>query len=469
MMQQSSSSLDEDVEASKRKQASMAPEGCSVRFMFLLCAPRMAINMAWAAQWAAFAPLLESLLSSSMVQLVQVIGPITGFLIGPSTGVLSDSCTSRYGRRRPFIFCGAWATALCWLFLIFLDDISSALGDTQEHPSWKRALTILGYIWMDISVNLTQVPVNLLIADVAGDRQITAASISGVYAIMGSFVISGFVMAFGAAATHLQAFLFMLIVILLSTTMLVCFVISDKPFAPEIEVRTTRLQQIGAAFRAVYEGILRLPPLLRIYGIITVLVLYGFTAYNSVKGQFFGLELYHGVAKGSDNCGTNCTIEQTNFNMGVQLATGLTDTLFNSTGLVYLAFLPYLVRTFGAKNVLAAALLPQVLFIVMAFSHEVGVDVAIAVLSSITQNTLFPMTMPLIIHVVGYGEANQLGLFAGALNSAVCFGQFLNIVLASLLVMTEMGYRLPILVGGVLSLVAFVLTIAKFHVKLESM
>ncbi|OQS03304.1 Glycoside-Pentoside-Hexuronide (GPH):Cation Symporter Family, partial [Thraustotheca clavata] len=405
---------------------------------------------------------------SSSVVLVQVIGPVTGFLIAPTIGVLSDNCTSKYGRRRPFIFIGAWATALCWLFMMFLEELSHAFGGDSLSAviQWKTGLIIFMYVWMDISVNLTQVPVNLLIADFAKDRQIAAASIGGVYSIFGSFLISGFVMVTGAATTHFQMFILMLFIVLLVTTMLVCYFVVEHPYIPEFEKRTSQWSQIKEAFTAVYTGLVRLPYKLKLYALLLVLILYGFTAYNSAKGQFFGLQVYEGNATGSDVCGNNCTEAQELYNEGVGLATGLTDTLFNIVGLVYLAFLPSFIRYMGAKSVLAISMIPQVGFIVMAFSRQVGISIFFAVFSSITQNTVFPMMMPLIIHIVGYGESNQLGLFAGALNSAVCFGQFLNFIFSSVLVTSSMGYSLPILVGGLVSLLAFIITLFKFHVDL---
>ncbi|KAF1780919.1 hypothetical protein GQ600_18103 [Phytophthora cactorum] len=45
--------------------------------------PRMAINMAWSAQWAALGPYLSTMLSNSAVQATQFIGPIVGVIVGP--------------------------------------------------------------------------------------------------------------------------------------------------------------------------------------------------------------------------------------------------------------------------------------------------------------------------------------------------------------------------------------------------
>ncbi|KAH9158597.1 hypothetical protein AeNC1_019150, partial [Aphanomyces euteiches] len=76
-------------------------EGMSIAMMFLVCCPKMAMNMAWAAQWAALGPLLQVLLSYSSVQGVQLVGPTAGLLVAPFIGVLSDATTSKYGRRKP--------------------------------------------------------------------------------------------------------------------------------------------------------------------------------------------------------------------------------------------------------------------------------------------------------------------------------------------------------------------------------
>ncbi|KAF0683857.1 Aste57867_24132 [Aphanomyces stellatus] len=440
--------------------------GCSIPFMVFLAAPKMAMNMAWAAQTAAFGPLLETFLPSWAVQLVQIVGPTTGLLVAPTVGVLSDACTSKYGRRRPFLLFGALTSALCWVVMSYARELGVLLGDRGAHQPWTAFWTVLCYVWMDITVNMTQVPVSLILADFAGPRQVTAAAIGQGYSIAGSFCISGYILVFGPAHESIHPFMGMLVVVMLATALPVCLWAKETPYVGATESRCAKLQ---SAFAAVYTGLRQLPSTLVSFCVCFLLVQYGFTAYNGAKGQFFGLRVNHGVADGANSCGQSCTDGQRAYNQGVRLAGGVTDTIFNAVGLLYLCILPWLVRKCGAKAVLTASILPQALLIGMAFSSIVPLNVALVVLCAITQNTLFAMQIPVIVHVVGHGPENQLGLFAGAFNSANCAGQFLNFVLATLLVQTPMGHALPVLVGGILSLCAIVVVHVTFHINMKSL
>ncbi|KDO16983.1 hypothetical protein SPRG_17574 [Saprolegnia parasitica CBS 223.65] len=361
-------------------------------------------------------------------------------------------------------------------------DIGEALGDTNTtminkyvaektetliDRKWTTVFTVLCYVWMDITCNITQVPAGLIIADFAGDRQVTAASIGGAYSIAGSFAVSGYILFFGAAHESIKSFMTMLIVIMLVTTMAVVIFVKETPYVPPVQ--RAKGAEIKAAFVAVWTGIKILPKTLAYYAVCFVLIQYGFTAYNGAKGQFFGLVVKGGSAEGADKCGSNCTEAQTNFNDGVQLASGTTDTIYNCVSLLFLAVLPYLVRKFGAKAVITATTIPQILLIAMAFCKIIPVDMIIVIACCMTQNTIFSLQIPTIMHVVGHGTENNLGLFAGAFNSANCLGQFLNFAFASVLVKTDMGYALPVLVGGVLSALAFLVAFFKLDLKMNTM
>ena len=460
------------------------PRGCSIPFMLIICAPKMAINMAWAAQWAAFGPLLQAMLVDSWrVQLLQVIGPLTGLFVAPTIGVLSDRCTSSYGRRRPFLLFGATMTIFCWCFMSYAGEIGVALGDaknatktdvpqgdTETRHYWKTVVTVLCYVWMDITVNITQIPASLIIADFVGPRQVTGASIGQGYSFLGQFLVSGYIWFFGAAHLSIHSFFAMLMAVMVLTMLPLCFFANEKQYVATSIYSTTR--KYKDAFLAVYTGIRTLPKQLAVYCICFVLMEYGYMAYGGSKGQYFGINVFGGVAEGADSCSKpnapKCSKEQNLYNHGVAIAGGITDTIFNIVGLIYLIALPYAVKKFGARTVLKLAIIPQALYVVVAFCHVVEVDIAIVALSAITQQTIFALQVPAIIHVIGYGEESNLGLYTGSLNSANVFGQLLNFILSSALVSTPLGYSLPILVGGICSICALIVVHFYFTLHMKT-
>uniref|UniRef100_K7KU34 Major facilitator superfamily (MFS) profile domain-containing protein n=1 Tax=Glycine max TaxID=3847 RepID=K7KU34_SOYBN len=54
----------------------------------------------------------------------------------PLVGHLSDRCTSRFGRRRPFIMGGALPIVVAVLIIGHSADIGWWFGDTHEHRPW---------------------------------------------------------------------------------------------------------------------------------------------------------------------------------------------------------------------------------------------------------------------------------------------------------------------------------------------
>ncbi|XP_003728340.2 proton-associated sugar transporter A [Strongylocentrotus purpuratus] len=66
---------------------------------------QFALEFAFSCETALGTPIVLQLGLPTVLQgLCWVLGPICGFVLGPLIGSLSDNCTSRWGRRRPFIF-----------------------------------------------------------------------------------------------------------------------------------------------------------------------------------------------------------------------------------------------------------------------------------------------------------------------------------------------------------------------------
>jgi maltose/moltooligosaccharide transporter len=53
--------------------------------------------------------------NEAALPLLSLAGPVTGLLVQPIVGAMSDRCTSRYGRRTPFFLIGAILCSLCLL------------------------------------------------------------------------------------------------------------------------------------------------------------------------------------------------------------------------------------------------------------------------------------------------------------------------------------------------------------------
>lgn len=448
--------------------------GCSVPMLVLLSFPRMATNMAWSAQWAALGPYLGTMLPPYAVQLTQLIGPLSGILVAPIIGVLSDQSVHHWGRRRPFLVYGAVTSAACWTLMGYTREFGELLGDANAHRPHTAWLTILLYTWMDITVNVVQTPAFLLIADFAGDRQTLGASIGQASSTFGSIWVAGYIYIFGAAHLTLRWFLGMLSVTMLTSVGAVCiFAHEDVGRMKEVDGTSSEdaprtVSRINKAFLSLFVGLKTLPRTLIVYCLVFFCLQFGFTAYNGNKGQFFGIEVFGGNSTQADVCGPHqCTHDQARYNDGVRLAGGLVDLLFNVLGYAYSWLLPLLVYRLGARWVITVACIPQILLMAMALTNVLVVDVTIVVSTAITQATIFALIVPVIVHV--FGTSAHVGMYVGAVNSANCIGQLVNFLIGAALVETSFGYALPVFVGGAFSFVGALLALFALRIDMHSM
>ena len=78
----------------------------------------LGIQFAWAIQMGQMSPLLERLGSNPQwLSWISCAGPVTGVLVQPIIGALSDGCKLSIGRRRPFLLLGALLTAVALIFM----------------------------------------------------------------------------------------------------------------------------------------------------------------------------------------------------------------------------------------------------------------------------------------------------------------------------------------------------------------
>lgn len=124
-------------------------------------------------------------------------------MVQPCVGIWSDKCSSKYGRRRPFILAGSLMISVAVIIIGFSADIGYLLGDTKEHCSvFKGTRTraafvfIIGFWMLDLANNTVQGPARALLADLSGPDQRNTAN-----AVFCSWMAVGNILGFSAGAS----------------------------------------------------------------------------------------------------------------------------------------------------------------------------------------------------------------------------------------------------------------------------
>ncbi|KAG2374048.1 hypothetical protein C9374_011127 [Naegleria lovaniensis] len=147
------------------------PKKASKFRVFLATACFSGLQFGWALQIALLTPfILELGLSKTLITLVWLCGPVTGLIVQPIVGVLSDKCKSPLGKRRPFLIVGTIMVALSLLLIPNSLDLGHWMGDTTTDHTVAIVLAIIGFWILDVSNNTLQGPTRALVADMASHK-----------------------------------------------------------------------------------------------------------------------------------------------------------------------------------------------------------------------------------------------------------------------------------------------------------
>ncbi|HEX8275714.1 MAG TPA: MFS transporter [Longimicrobiaceae bacterium] len=153
------------------------------REMFNMSFGFLGIQFGWGLQLANMSAVYERLgARPDEVPLLWLAAPVTGLLVQPIVGALSDRTWGRLGRRRPYFLTGAVLASIALFFM----PTSSAL--------WMAA----GLLWiLDASINISMEPFRAFVADKLNAGQRTAG-----------FVMQSFFIGVGASLANALPFLF---------------------------------------------------------------------------------------------------------------------------------------------------------------------------------------------------------------------------------------------------------------------
>ncbi|XP_067118982.1 membrane-associated transporter protein [Centruroides vittatus] len=144
------------------------------------------IEFCYAAETAFVTPILLSLgLDVKYMTMIWCLSPLIGFFTTPLLGSLSDSCTSKYGRRRPFIIMFSVGIILGLMLVPNGHLLGLAMGDKQYNESFNYTnitetihsdhvstypigitFTVIGTILLDFCSDACQSPARSYLLDV---------------------------------------------------------------------------------------------------------------------------------------------------------------------------------------------------------------------------------------------------------------------------------------------------------------
>ncbi|KAG5925579.1 hypothetical protein E4U42_004158 [Claviceps africana] len=244
-------------------------------YMLMLTISIAGLQIAWAVELSNGSPYLLSLgLSKSLMALVWIAGPLTGTLVVPYVGIVSDNCRVRWGKRRPFMIGGTVATVVSLLFLAWTREIVGGIlglfGADRQSEGVKTVVmvaAVVGIYMLDIAINTVQAAIRAFIVDCAPAHQQEEAN------AMASRVTGlGNILGYLAGYVNLPAYLWFLgdsqfkILCAVASTGLTATVALSTVFVRE---RNPRLDgsspakatpSIFSFFFSIFQSIRRLPP-----------------------------------------------------------------------------------------------------------------------------------------------------------------------------------------------------------------
>lgn len=156
------------------------------------CLGFFGLQFAWQMRIILSGPVTESLGASPFLfGIIWLAGPVTGIVVQPIIGALSDHTYTPIGRRVPYLIGGA-ALAAIGLFIL-PNSGNIALNFGEQAPSWLGLLIAAVMIWIiDACVNAAQGPYRALIPDNMPKEQHPVANSYLSFAIgLGSVIAAG--------------------------------------------------------------------------------------------------------------------------------------------------------------------------------------------------------------------------------------------------------------------------------------
>ena len=407
------------------------------------------IQFGWALQQANMSAIYEKLgATPDAIPILWLAAPLTGLIVQPIIGSMSDRTWNKLGRRRPYFLVGA---ILATLALLIMPDCSAL---------WMAA----GLLWiLDASINISMEPFRAFVADKLNMKQRTSGFIMqsffiGVGASLASalpFILRNFgidgTTDSGIPLTVKYSFQFGALIYLLAVLWTIA---TTKEYPPEDMEAFLKMKAekrgIVAFFKEIFESIKLIPETMKQLAIVQIFTWLGLFC----MWMFWGLTTARHVFGATD-------ITSVIYNRGVEWG-GVCFSVYSIVCFLISFALPLIAAKIGRKNTHAIALLcGGVSLLSVYFIHDpylllltmVGVGIAWASI----------LSMPYAI-LSGALPAEKMGVYMGIFNFFIVIPEILAALTFQPLVKYVFGNNplYVVMLGGCSMLIAMLLV---RHVK----
>jgi maltose/moltooligosaccharide transporter len=403
----------------------------------------LGIQFGWGLQMANMSPIYKYLgADEGSLPYLWLAGPLTGLLVQPIVGAMSDRTWNKLGRRRPYFLVGAVVASIC---LVLMPN-SSAL--------WMAA----SLLWiMDASINITMEPFRAFVGDKLPEEQRTLGFVMQSFFIgIGStlanalpYILTFFgvvgVMKSGIPYSTLIAFIVGAIAFLLAV---LYTIFTTKEYPPEDMEEFRRKQNEGNIvsniFNEIKEAIVTMPKTMKQLAVVQFFTWFALP----FMWQYYGIAVARHVFNAADD-------KSDLFKQGTEWG-GVCFAIYNLVCFLVAFAIPPLANKIGRKGVHIFCLIcgglgllstyfaanPYFLWIGMA-----GVGIAWASI----------LSMPYVI-LAGAIKAERMGVYMGVFNLFIVIPQVVQSFLTPQIYKPLFGgdALYAVMFGGVSMLIAAV-------------
>lgn len=401
----------------------------------------LGIQFGWGLQLANMSPIYKYLhAEESSLPYLWLAGPITGLIIQPIIGSMSDRTWNKLGRRRPYFLAGA---ILASVALFFMPDSSAV---------WMAA----GLLWiLDASINITMEPFRAFVADKLPEEQRTLG-----------FVMQSFFIGIGQTLANALPYLFTMLGVvgvmatgiplsvdysfkigaIVFLVAVLWTVLTTKEYPPEDLEAFERMRRekkgIFAGFAEIFSSIAEMPATMKQLAVVQFFTWFALPC----MWQFFGIAVARHVFGAPSETSPL-------FAQGTEWG-GLCFAVYNVVCFLVAFMLPSFVNATSRKVVHIIALLCggigliSVLFITnkfMLFASMAGVGIAWASI----------LSMPYVILSTAVPPA-RMGVYMGVFNLFIVIPQIVESLIVSRIYNNVLGGdpRNVVVLGGISLLIA---------------